>query len=238
MFTFSATDAEVARNEISRVSVARHCSWIALKNALRRAVIFEVGAHLHMAQTEELQFAQRFPMQPLEEFGILILHRGQKFAATERVRRRYRLVNQACSQRAEPSIDRLMISKRHSGTDFFDTPKICRHAQPGTIPDIRLHARRCVRPRPRSLPFRQSGFHRRSGSRRVDFIAVRSAKDLLFLAENRPPERPEPLDFLLGARDFENKILRHEAIERIEDHADRGAKQLVCRLPLSPISKW
>jgi hypothetical protein len=28
---------------------------------------------------------------------------------------------------------------------------------------------------------------------------------------------------------LENKILRSEAIERIEDHAGRGAEQLVCR---------
>src|ERR1700730_4523316 len=128
MFTFSATVTEVARNEISRARVGSSLSMVALKNALRRAVIFEVGTHLHMAQTEEFQFAQRFPMQPLEEFGILVLHRGQEFSATQRVSRRYGLINQACSQRPQSSIDRLVISKRHSGTDPFDTPKICRYA--------------------------------------------------------------------------------------------------------------
>src|SRR6202790_2847689 len=128
MFTFSSTVTEVARNEISRARVASSLSMDALKNALRRAVIFEVSPHLHVAQTEEFQFAQRLPVQPLEEFGILILHRGQKFPATQRVSRRYRLINQACSQRPQSSIDWLVISKRHSGTDPFDTPKICRYA--------------------------------------------------------------------------------------------------------------
>src|ERR1700724_1275058 len=72
------------------------------------------------------------------------------------------------------------------------------------------------------------GFADDRDRRKVDLTPVRSAKDLLFVAENRPPQRPEPLDLLLGARDFENKILRHEAIERIEDHADEGPKQLMC----------
>ena len=61
------------------------------------------------------------------------------------------------------------------------------------------------------------GFADDRDRRKVDLIPVRSAKDLLFVAENRPPQRPEPLDLLLGARDFENKILRHEAIERIAE---------------------
>ncbi len=38
-----------------------------------------------------------------------------------------------------------------------------------------------------------------------------------------------PLHLLWRARDFEHEILRSEAIERIKDHAARGAKQLVCR---------
>ena len=36
-------------------------------------------------------------------------------------------------------------------------------------------------------------------------------------------------DFLRRAGDFENEILRRETVERIKDHADRGAKQLACR---------
>jgi hypothetical protein len=41
--------------------------------------------------------------------------------------------------------------------------------------------------------------------------------------------RPEPLDLLLGSRDLEDKILRSEAIERIEDHARGGTEQVACR---------
>jgi hypothetical protein len=50
-----------------------------------------------MPQTEKFQFAERLPMKSLKELCILVLHRGEKFAATERMRSRYRLVNQSRS---------------------------------------------------------------------------------------------------------------------------------------------
>src|SRR6476659_8323444 len=97
MLTFSLTEAEDVRKEINWVSVAASLFRNPLENGLCRPIITKVSPHLDMPQTEKLQFAKRFPMQSLKEPGVLILHRGQKFPATERVRGRYRLVNQACS---------------------------------------------------------------------------------------------------------------------------------------------
>ncbi len=64
---FSSTETEAERNEISRASVAWSLFMKPLENALRRPIVTEIGAHLHMPQTEQLQFANRLPMQPLKE---------------------------------------------------------------------------------------------------------------------------------------------------------------------------
>src|SRR3984957_16299472 len=126
-------------------------------------------------------------MQALKELCILVLDRGQKLAATERMRSRYRFVNQASSQRAKPSINRLMISERHPRTDLFDAPKICRPAQPRTIPHVRFALIDAHHTNDRIFHSGNKGLADDWDCERVEFIAVRSVEYFLFLTKNRLP---------------------------------------------------
>jgi hypothetical protein len=171
-----------------------------------------------MGQTEQFQFTNGFPMEPLKKTRVLVLDRCEKFAATESMSHRYRLIDQAGSESAEAAVYRQMIPYSDTRAQSLDASELARNPEPAPIPDTRfpfidsdntdhqiIHARDERLADDWDRPF-------------VDFVSIGPLKYPLFFTKDRTAKSPITLQLKLGAPNFKYKILRSKTLIRIKDH--------------------
>jgi hypothetical protein len=188
------------------------------RHTFRRVIISEIRAHSDVENAVKHDFFERLPVQALEEAGVLVLHRGEKFLAAERVRRGNRFVNQTRTERAESVITRLQIPHRDAGTEMADAAEIHCDAEPRSVPETGFpfvdphHSRDAV------LHSRDQGFANDWDHFFIEQIPIVLRENPLLLAENLTAHREESGEVFRRLRDLEHEIMRAVGREAFEDH--------------------
>src|SRR5271163_4634242 len=157
--------------------------------------MIQIRAHLYMFEPEEFHFSERCPMQVLKESCVLVLNRGQKFLAAQRMGRGNSLINQP---RAKSVIDRLTVSQSHGRTQLLQAAELRGDTKSAAMPHTRLAFIDPYYADHRILHSRDKRFADNRDCSLVESIPIRAVEDPLFLAKNRSPQRPIAGQFVLG----------------------------------------
>src|ERR1700722_9878613 len=140
-----------------------------LRRVARRIEV-EVGAHLHMRPTVQLDLRHRLPVHLLEKRRVLRLHMREERSAAHRMRRGDGEPDQGCADRA-------------------DAPVLAGDSEPGAAPQARLIFVNADRA---DDLVRRDAEHGQSDERDrviIDCVAIVLLEQALLATENLPPQR-------------------------------------------------
>src|ERR1700733_281335 len=164
-----------------------------------RGVEIEVGAHLQMRATVQLDLRHRLPVHLLEKRRVLRLHMREERSAAHRMRRRDGESDQGRANCA-------------------DAPVLAGHREPRPAPQARLvlvNAHRADDLVGRDPEHRQG--HERDRVI-IDRVAIVLPEQSLLTAEDQPPERIGAFPLPARSGEFDAELACAEPFERLEDH--------------------
>src|ERR1700722_16401476 len=167
-----------------------------------RGVEVEVGPHLHVRPTVQLDFRHRLPVHPMEERRVLRLHMREERSGAHRMRRGDREPDQGRANRA-------------------DAPVLAGHREPRAAPQPRLVLVNADRADDLGGRNPEHGQGHERDRAIIDRVAIVLLEQTLLLAKNLTSQRIGAFPLPARGGEFDAKLARAETFERLEGQGAR-----------------
>lgn len=166
----------------------------------------QVGLHVDVAEAVELGFAERLPMEAVEEFFVLLLHVGEEAITADGVGGGDGFVNEAGTEGSETFVDGLVIANANAGAQLGEAAEALFYTEAAAIPQAGFAFVDANKADDFIHHASDEGGADEGDGVVVDLVAIMIVEDVLFFTEHFATQAPVAAQFVFGSGDFEDEV--------------------------------